>query len=294
MTRQLVDIHPHIISPDTEKYPLAPLGGVRSNWSQDRESAPLKALISAMDAAGVSRAAVVQSSTTYGHDNSYLADSVDQADGRISGVCSVGFMEDSILDDIKYWIDDRGMSGLRLFTTGSTMQQADWLDDEKAMVAWDYVAERDIPVCVQLRVTALPMLMNVLERHPRLRVVLDHVVMTEFVEGPPYTVAEPIWRLADHPGVHLKVTTKTLRTGARSEGGASGVLRELISRFGSDRMAWGSNWPASDASLESLLDLLLVATADLPEADADNICGRTALRLYPQLATADIARSRAS
>lgn len=288
MTRQLVDIHPHIISPDTEAYPLAPLGGVRSHWSKDRESAPFEALIEAMDDAGVSRAAVVQSSTTYGHNNRYLADSVDRSDGRITGVCSVGFMEDSILDDIRYWIDERGMSGLRLFTTGSTMQQADWLDSEKAMIAWDYVAERDIPVCVQLRSTAVPMLVNVLERHTDLRIILDHVVMTEFLEGPPYAVAEPVWPLADFPGVHLKVTTKTLRTGGKSEGRAVGVLSELISRFGSERMAWGSNWPASDPSLQSLVDLLLAAVADLPESDADDICGQTALRLYPRLATSDV------
>lgn len=292
MTRQLVDIHPHIISPDVERYPITPLGGVRSEWSKDRDAAPLESLLKAMDSANVTRAAVVQSSTTYGHNNSYLADSVDRAEGRITGVCSVGFMEDSVIDDITYWIDERGMSGLRLFTTGSTMQQSDWLNDDKAMVAWDYVAERDIPICVQLRVPALPMLHDVLRRHPRLRVVLDHVVMTEFLEGPPYTVADPIWELAQYPGVHLKVTTKTLRTGGRSAGGAVGVLRELIAHFGSERLAWGSNWPASDPTLANLTGLLLDAVAELPEQDAANICGETALRLYPKLASAPVPASR--
>jgi L-fuconolactonase len=284
MTRQLVDIHPHIISPDTQKYPLSPLGGKRSEWSKDRHAAPLADLLAAMDETGVSRAAVVQSSTTYGHNNSYLADSVDQADGRITGVCSVGFMEDSILDDIKYWIDERGMSGLRLFTTGSTLAQSDWLNDEKTHPAWDYVADHGIPICVQLRVGALPLLRDVLTRRPELRIVLDHCVMTEFTQGPPYTVAEPIWPFADFPGVHLKVTTKTLRTGGQSDGGAPAVLRELISHFGSERMAWGSNWPASDTSLPSLAGLVTDAVAGLPEADAANICGQTALRLYPKLA----------
>jgi predicted TIM-barrel fold metal-dependent hydrolase len=292
MTRQLVDIHPHIISADVEKYPITPLGGVRSEWSKDRHAAPLEALLEAMDSANVARAAVVQSSTTYGHNNSYLADSVDRSDGRITGVCSVGFMDDSVIDDIKYWIDERGMSGLRLFTTGSTMQQTDWLNDQKAMVAWDYVAERDIPICVQLRVPALPMLHDVLRRHPNLRIVLDHVVMTEFLEGPPYAMAEPIWELADYPGVHLKVTTKTLRTGGQSEGGAVGVLRELIAHFGSERLAWGSNWPASDPVLGNLTSLLLNAVADLPERDAANICGETAMRLYPKLAFSSATASR--
>jgi predicted TIM-barrel fold metal-dependent hydrolase len=284
MSRLLVDIHPHIISDDDSKYPLAPLGGVRSEWSKARHTAPWETLSEQMDSARVRRAAVVQSSTTYGHDNSYVADSVDRAGGRITGVCSASFMDDDALDRIRYWIGERGMSGLRLFTTGSTLAQASWLDDEKTMPAWSYVAEQGIPVCVQLRQEALPQLRNVLARFSGLRVILDHVVMTDFSEGPPYTAAAPVYELAKFPGVHLKVTTRTLRTGGKSAGGATAVLRELIDNFGSERMAYGSNWPASDTSLGALVKLLTDAVVGLDPDDAANICGRTALRLYPKLA----------
>ena len=282
MAPMVVDIHPHIISSDDVTYPKRPLGGVRSEWSKAR-AATWEEYSAAMTAAGVAKAAVVQSSTTYGHDNSYLADSVDTAPGRITGVCSVGFMEDGVLDDIRYWITERGMSGLRLFTTGSTMAQSDWLNDEKTKPAWAYVADHGIPVCVQLRVTALPMLRSVLEQFPGLRVVVDHVAMTDFVDGPPYRAADPVYELAEFPGVHLKITTRTLRTGGESEGGAAAVLRELIGHFGSDRLAWGSNWPASEGTLGDLRGLLLDATRDLPEADAANIHSGTALSLYPKL-----------
>jgi len=33
MPTRIVDIHPHIISPDTRRYPITPLGGKRSGWS---------------------------------------------------------------------------------------------------------------------------------------------------------------------------------------------------------------------------------------------------------------------
>lgn len=283
MNRLLVDIHPHIISDDDVRYPVAPLGGVRSEWSKARHTAPWETLSEQMNLAGVQRAAVVQSSTTYGHDNSYIADSVDRAGGRITGVCSVGFMDDDVLDRIRYWIGERGMSGVRLFTTGSTMAQSSWLDDEKTMPAWRYVTEQGIPVCVQLRQEALPQLRSVLERFSGLRVILDHVVMTNFTEGPPYTVAAPVYELAKFPGVHLKVTTRTLRSGGQSVGGAAGALRELIDNFGSERMAYGSNWPASDGSLAALVKLLTDAVAGLDPEDAANVCGRTALNLYPKL-----------
>ena len=33
---QLIDTHTHAISPDVERYPLAPVGGHQSDWSAKR------------------------------------------------------------------------------------------------------------------------------------------------------------------------------------------------------------------------------------------------------------------
>jgi predicted TIM-barrel fold metal-dependent hydrolase len=71
----IVDIHPHVISPDPKRFPLNPLGGTQSTWSRDRPT-PYEALVSAMDEAGVDKAAIVQASTAYGHDNSYVAEAI--------------------------------------------------------------------------------------------------------------------------------------------------------------------------------------------------------------------------
>ena len=71
----IVDIHPHIVSPDTKKYPLDPLGGTQSTWSTERPTT-YDDLLRAMDDAGVAKAAIVHSSTAYGYDNSYVADAV--------------------------------------------------------------------------------------------------------------------------------------------------------------------------------------------------------------------------
>ena len=71
----VIDIHPHIVSPDTQRYPLAPLGGTQSTWSSERPTT-YQTLLKAMDDAGVDKAAIVHSSTAYGYDNSYVADAV--------------------------------------------------------------------------------------------------------------------------------------------------------------------------------------------------------------------------
>jgi predicted TIM-barrel fold metal-dependent hydrolase len=64
-----IDIHPHVIATDTARFPLAPLGGHQSDWSRARP-VPFERLVAEMDHAGVDKAAIVQASTAYGHDNS--------------------------------------------------------------------------------------------------------------------------------------------------------------------------------------------------------------------------------
>ena len=51
----VIDIHPHIVSPDTKQYPLAPRGGTQSTWSSERPTT-YDMLLAAMDKAGVDKA----------------------------------------------------------------------------------------------------------------------------------------------------------------------------------------------------------------------------------------------
>src|SRR5262245_28047852 len=80
----IIDIHPHVICPDTTRYPLAPLGGTQSTWSRDRPTS-FETMIKEMDAAGVARSAIVQASTAYGHDNSYVAAAIGAFPPRLTG-----------------------------------------------------------------------------------------------------------------------------------------------------------------------------------------------------------------
>lgn len=57
----IIDVHPHIISDDTVKYPITPLGNKRSKWSEARGSMTAEKLIESMKAAGVDKAVVVHS-----------------------------------------------------------------------------------------------------------------------------------------------------------------------------------------------------------------------------------------
>src|ERR1700730_10015253 len=127
----IVDIHPHVISTDTVRYPNAPLGGHKSDWSHERPVS-VEQMIAAMDEARVDKATLVQASTCYGHDNSYVADAVAAHPERFTGVFSVDVLAPDAVEKMRHW-RDKGLTGMRLFTIGSTMKtQADWIDDPNA------------------------------------------------------------------------------------------------------------------------------------------------------------------
>ena len=133
---KVIDVHCHVVSPDRVRYPLAPLGGKQSDWSSERPTTP-EQLIAAMDEAGVAKAAVVQASTAYGHDSSYLAASIARFPERFTGVFSIDPLAPDALAHMDKWMG-MGMTGMRVFTTGSTMPgQQTWLDDERAFPVWE-------------------------------------------------------------------------------------------------------------------------------------------------------------
>ena len=241
-------------------------------------------LIVEQDRAGIRKAALVQASTCYGHDNSYVADAVAAYPRRFTGVFSCDILAPDACETMACWMA-RGLTGMRLFTTGSTMPgQAGWLDDPRSFPAWRKAEEARVPVCLQMTADGIPQVEKVLDRFPRLIVVLDHLARPAQDDGPPYAGAESLWRLAKRPGVYVKATERNFVGATKGKATPESFFGRLASEFGASRIAWGSNFPASERSLPELLALARDAVAFLPETDREWIFSRTAQRLYPALA----------
>jgi L-fuconolactonase len=198
---EIIDIHPHIVSPDTKRYPLAPLGGTQSAWSSERPTT-YQTLLQAMDEAGVAKAAIVHSSTAYGYDNSYVADAVAAVPSRFTGVYSIDVMTPDAVKTFDDWLG-RGCTGMRLFTTGSTLpDQATWFADPRTYPFWEHAAAKNIPVCVQMKQEGIPLLRQVMDKFPKVIIILDHLSRTPFEDGPPYGQAADFLALAKYKQVH--------------------------------------------------------------------------------------------
>src|SRR6266850_5662585 len=112
----IIDVHPHIIAVDTHRYPRAPLGGHQSAWSRQRPVS-VEQLIVEQDRAGIRKAALVQASTCYGHDNSYVADAVAAHPERFTGVFSVDVLAPDAPERMRHWVGKK-LTGLRVFVAG--------------------------------------------------------------------------------------------------------------------------------------------------------------------------------
>lgn len=277
-----VDIHPHIISDDEKRYPPAPLFGKRSDWSQERPNT-VEALIQAMDEAGVAKAAVVHSSTTYGFDNSYVIDSCNRYKDRLVAVGSVDMLAGDVPAVIKT-LANQGLAGLRIFTGGSTKDfDPSELDNPKSFKAWEMLAELELPMCIQTGPVGLPQVRMLAEKFPTVNIILDHLGRPDVLDGPPYANAASLFTIADLPNIYLKLTPRIFGDVKKEKASAETFFPRVVEAFGTQRMAWGSNFPTSPGTLTEIRATAEKGLACLSAEDRAWIFGKTAQKLYPAL-----------
>lgn len=279
----IVDIHPHIISDDEQAYPPAPLFGKRSDWSQERPST-VQALIAAMDAAGVAKAAVVHSSTTYGFDNSYVVDGCNQYKDRLVAVGSVDVLQPDAAKTIVEW-KERGLAGLRLFTGGSTKEfDPSELEDPRSYPAWELCSELGITMCIQTGPIGLPQVTALAKRFPKVKIILDHLGRPDVLDGPPYANAKSMFDLAALDNIYFKLTPRIFGDVKKEKASAETFFPAVVKAFGAQRLAWGSNFPTSPGTLSEILATAQQGLASLSDEDRAWIFEKTAKTLYPSLA----------
>ena len=278
-----VDIHPHVISDDEGRYPPAPLFGKRSDWSQERPST-VETLIEQMDAAGVNKAAVVHSSTTYGFDNSYVVDACNAYPDRLIAVGSVDLLAPDAVDTIRSWVD-KGLAGLRVFTGGSTKEfDPSELDDPRAYPGWELLGELGLTMCIQTGPVGLPAVVALARRFPNVPIILDHLGRPDVTDGPPYAAAQSLFDLAPVTSIYLKLTPRIMGDSTKGEATPETLFPKIVEAFGANRLAWGSNYPTSPGTLAEIRATAEERLATLSAGDRDWIFAKTAQSLYPRLA----------
>jgi len=137
---------------------------------------------------------------------------------------------------------------------------------------------------MQMSPKAFPEMMRMVERFPNAKIVLDHCARPVLNDGPPYAQARSLFDLAKYPNIFLKVTQRNFTESQNGKATPDTFFPKLVEAFGAQRLAWGSNYPASEGSLADLLALAKRSLASVKPGDQGWIFAKTAQTLYPALA----------
>ncbi|HKT42234.1 MAG TPA: amidohydrolase family protein [Rhodanobacteraceae bacterium] len=190
---------------------------------------------------GVDAAIAVQSQPS-GRDTGWLLE-LARDDVRIAGV--IGWVDLSARDApdrVAALASHPKLRGLRPML--QELPDDDWILQSSLKPAIDAMVAQGLCLDALARPRHLPHLSRLAERHPALRIVIDHAAKPDVAHG----VIEP-WRsqiaaLAEHPNVFCKLSGLVTEAGG---GWQPDDLRpyvgHLLATFGSQRLLWGSDWP---------------------------------------------------
>src|SRR6185295_15884391 len=136
--------------------------------------------------------------------------------------------------------------------------------------------ELRIPVVTQLRREGLYMLYTLIRRFPNVKIIVDHLMHAPRGEQPPYARCAYLFELAKYPNVYFKLSTNNFREAAPEI-----FLPKLVQEIPANRIAWGSNYPASKGTLKEMVDEARAGLACLKQSDQEWIFSKTAQSLYP-------------
>jgi predicted TIM-barrel fold metal-dependent hydrolase len=273
----MIDCHTHVVSPDHARYPLEPRD-LSGEWYREGP-ASAEVLAEAMDANGVAQAILVQGVGAYTWKNDYAADAARAHADRFVSACAIDAEAEDAPDTLAYWLDERGMQGVRLFAL--SREGESWLATPKTTPLFEMARARGAHVIVTLLPHQLPELERLLEREPQTPISLDHCA---FALGDA-EAREALFALARFDALHLKISTHNLDE-AEQGPGVGALVRELIDRFGAERLMWGSDFcQTHDRPYAALVDLGRRAFESLPGDQAEACLSGTARRLWPGLAS---------
>jgi predicted TIM-barrel fold metal-dependent hydrolase len=170
---------------------------------------------------------------------------------------------------------------VRLYTGGRNMEA---LVDPRSFPVWEHAREKGVAIALSTVGRGFEQIRFLCQRFPQVKVILDHAGSAKLDDGPPFAQAQQVFDLADLRNLYLKITSNTFVLAKQGKATPAAYFTKLVSVFGADRLAWGSNQPASAGTMTELVDMAKSGLAALKPADRAMIFSGTAKRLYPALA----------
>jgi predicted TIM-barrel fold metal-dependent hydrolase len=191
-----------------------------------------------MQANGVAHTVIIQY-IGYRWDNSYARDVIRQHKGKFQGVCRVNPESPAAPDDLSRLVEYEGWRGVRISPAANA--SGDWIRGPLMPPLWRRTQHLRVPMTVLTSTSRLPDIAVLVERHPDLDVVIDH--MADCPPGQPAELKK-LLDLARFPRVFVKVShTWSISKQSYPYADTHEQVKKLYDAFGPQRLMWGTDWP---------------------------------------------------
>jgi predicted TIM-barrel fold metal-dependent hydrolase len=233
---QIVDAQVHIWAAHTPQRPWPEFG-----FGKEHRSEPLSAaaLLVEMDDAGVDRAVLVPPSWE-GDRNEVAMAAAAAHPARFAVMGRFDISQPTNAMRLADWTVPTGMLGIRVSFLRPEQKQLlaegalDWF--------WAAAEEHRIPLMV-LPPGQLPLIDQVAQRYPGLRLTIDHLAMNSSLrDDAAFAGLDDLVALARHANVAVKATAlPCYTTGPYPYSGIRDHIERVFDAFGSGRMFWGTD-----------------------------------------------------
>ena len=297
----LFDSHAHLVADDQARYPRNPMQraadapyrppgvigrpGGHHGPNPVNEVPDVARMLRWMREENVDGAVAVQKRMIYRYDNSYILDSSDAHPEVFSAVVILDAEDPATPETVRRWVRDHGLAGLRLFGGRKPDGSMPWLNSPAALRSWEAVNEAGIVMDLEVLSQggggpSIPAILELVERFPKVRIVLDHLLEPEMEEGEHFGLDERYEQLAGRERIFFKFTSINLDICREAGIPANKVLRRAVDLYGADHVMWGSDIGTSSGSYQDMVQRMIAASDLLTPAEQRAVWHDTGRRVF--------------
>ena len=200
-------------------------------------------MVAAMDAVGVDGALLVSPWSLYRFDASYALQVDAQHPGRFGLIKPFDPQRADVEEELAEWAALPSTVGVRLMLWGETPPPADDPGLNRIIACG---AKHGLPVNI-LAWGKLPLVHELIQRHPDTQIVIDHVGLLQPFYPPvpddPFADVPQVCELAQYPNVAIKISGAcTLSYEPFPFPDIWAPLARVFDAFGIERCLWGTDW----------------------------------------------------
>lgn len=275
MTVRIIDSHHHYWSVARDDYGwLTPATGVLYQDYGPETLAPHRSRH------GVIGTVLVQAAPTT-DETDYLLGLADQSESILGVVGWIDLLAAEAPAVIAHYANHRKFRGVRPML--QDLPEDDWINNPALDPAMAALIAHDLRFDALVHPRHLPYLLRFAERHPALRIVIDHAAKPFIARAELDPWRDDMAALAALPNVYCKLSG--LVTEAKADWtpvDLAPYVQHVIESFGSERVMWGSDWPVLllAATYDSWITTADGLLATLPADQREDIFHRAARTFY--------------